>query len=95
MPKSKEQLVQDMHIAKLFDEPIVEEYFVTAEQKLFDAWRKTKPEDTKRREEIFIECLGVQAFRDHVKKVKVTGTNAQRDLQKKYDDEMAAINKNR
>jgi hypothetical protein len=91
MPKSKEELVQDMRMAKLFQEPIVAEFFETTQQKIFERWRNTPPEDTKEREVLYVQTLGMESFRQFLRMKILVGKEAERELKEKYEKEVAAI----
>jgi hypothetical protein len=81
---SKEELVNRMHQARAFSDPIVGDFLDLQERKTFDSWRN--PETTlEKREELYKLCQGLEAFRKFVKDTIIAGKNAEIDLERQHN----------
>jgi hypothetical protein len=78
--RPREELIQLAHQAKAFQEPIVSEFLETTEWKLFKAWKESPADQNTKREELYLQCLGLQAFRDFTRKVLIDGEQAEIEL---------------
>ena len=82
---SNEELVHKLEQAKPFNEPIVQEFLDKTEEMLFEKWKDAA--DNRIREEIWLQCQGIQAFRKFVEDTIALGVMAQAELNKKYERE--------
>jgi len=82
---SNDELVTKMRQAKAFEDPIVQDYLDMTEERLFENWRNSKsPEE---RETLYLQCLGIAAFRKFVEETVILGNMAEAEIAKKLNDE--------
>ena len=85
---SNEELVTKAHQARLFKEPLVEEFFDRTEDKLFNEWRASPADAPQKREELYLQCLGIQAFRKFIEETIILGKMAESEIVAKQQKEM-------
>jgi len=77
--RSREEQVRLAHVAKLFEEELVQKFFDESEFQLWNRWTNTStPED---REKIFLQVQGIRAFKEFIDQVIVEGKMAQKELE--------------
>lgn len=82
---SLEELAQQAEYARAFESPLVQSFLDYQEERLFHEWRNSQnPEE---REKLFLQTQGLAAFREYIEHVKISGTEAQKELNKKYERE--------
>ena len=82
---SNDELVAKSRQAKLFEETIVQDFLDKTEESLFDRWKTTK--DSLEREELYLQCQGLIAFRKFIEDTIALGNMAQAELNKKLERE--------
>ena len=77
--RGRDELIARMHQARAFTDPIVADFLATTEEKFFQQWRNPLTTE-KEREELYLQCQGLEAFRKFVKDTIIAGQNAEHDL---------------
>ena len=91
MEIKREDLVQMMYSAKAFKEPVVAQYLEAAERKLFEAWKHSPAGDREAREVLYLQCLGLEEFRNFLRMVIIKGEMAEKELNDKVAEEKSAL----
>ena len=65
---------------KVFKEPVVALFLDTTQEKLFNEWKNPKTTESKR-EELYSQCQGVEAFRKFVSDTINRGQQAEKELE--------------
>jgi hypothetical protein len=84
---TNEELIAKRHQAKAFKDPLVEEFLDLTEEKLFEAWRNSPADNPKEREEIYLQCLGLKAFRKFIEEILILGNMAEAEIVAKMEKE--------
>lgn len=85
--RPREELIQLMHQAKAFREPIVKQYLEVVEQNLFKDWQKST--DIKEREKIYLQGLALKEFQSFIRRTIIDGENAEKEINAKLEKEQA------
>lgn len=86
---NSEEVIELMHQAKAFRQPIVAKYIQAVEQKLFNEW--THSEDEKHRETLYLQALALKEFEKFIKHTIINGEQAEREINEKVEKEKQAL----
>ena len=82
---SNDELVMKMHQARPFEEPLVQDFLDKTEETLFEKWKIAT--DNQIRDELWLQCQGIAAFRKFVEDTISLGKMAQTELNSKMERE--------
>lgn len=83
MSQPREILISKKNEAKMIlDHPLIQEFFETAESQLYRRWSECIEGGVKEREEIFLQQLGLKAFKDFMNKCLIDGSMAEKELER-------------
>ncbi len=82
---SNDELMLKRNQARAFEEPLVQDFLDKTEENLFEKWKQAK--DNQIREELWLQCQGIQAFRKFVEETVILGNMAEAEIVKQNERE--------
>ena len=79
----RDKLLNMAHIASLFEQELVKEFFDQTEYQLWKKW--TNNPDYDEREQLYLQSQGLAAFRSFITETIVDGKMASQEIQAKND----------
>ncbi len=79
----EEQIRLKGEVEVLLSNPIFEMFFEKAEESVFNRWRNSVGCESEVREQIFLQQLGLEAFRTFIEEILLNGKMAQDEVDKK------------
>ena len=82
---SNYELAEQARLAKVFDEEFVQTFLDHTENRIYEEWKKAK--DSVKREELWLQGQGIEAFRKFIQDTIALGTMAQAEIDAKKERE--------